>query len=272
MKNKSNELSCRDRKLIFFIGPVRCGTTWLYSMFKNNTQCSYIPGKEIYYFEKSGASASIEHYFSKFVHRSNIYVDLSPTYIASEEVAKKIKAFFPDCLIVIIKRNPADIAVSLYKYIKRNGKSDCSYDEFLTHQRFAKTRNMFRYSVHLPIWKKHYRDDQIVCLDYCDFQAGPEKYFFDVCRKLGLTSVPNCRMYDKINDSLGQPRMRYVYRAIIWLGRNFQTLLGRSKMLRWKMLFDKIMIDKSVSEYIPQRLLRATENYFSKDRKYIENI
>jgi hypothetical protein len=304
--------------MIFFIGPVRCGTTWLHEMFKKHTSCSYIPGKEIYFLEKANADGLIEDYLSKFHHRSNVYVDISPTYFASESIAKKIKAAFPDSIIVIIKRNPVAIAISQYRYIKRNGISNCTFDEFISKSAFANIRKRFMYSVYLPIWKQIFRNDQIIYLDYEDFKIDPVSYFCTACKKIGIdtilevdvnqgyepqnklwklchsklrgiipSAVRDCSTYQfrstahtelefhnkTINDSVGKPRLRYLYRTIVWLGRILQLVISRQRLLQWRVgFFDRIFINRSANELITEKSLMAAKTIFQNDINYMEHI
>jgi hypothetical protein len=259
-----------SKKMVFFIGPVRCGTTWLHEMFKEYTSCSYIPGKEIYFFEKDNADGLIDNYFSKFHHRSNIYVDISPTYFASESVAKKIKAAFPDSVIVIIKRNPAKIAISQYKYIKRNGTSKCTFDEFLSKNTFTDIRKRFMYSVYLPVWKQIFRDDQIIYLNYEDFKVDPVSYFCTICKKISVEPVLKNYILKIVNDSVGKPRLRYVYRVIVWLGRILQPLIGRQRLLHWRVsFFDRILINRSAVELLSEKSLMEASRIFQRDLNYM---
>jgi hypothetical protein len=259
--------------MIFFIGPVRCGTTWLHEMFKKHTSCSYIPGKEIYFLEKANADGLIEDYLSKFHHRSNVYVDISPTYFASESIAKKIKAAFPDSIIVIIKRNPVAIAISQYRYIKRNGISNCTFDEFISKSAFADIRKRFMYSVYLPIWKQIFRNDQIIYLDYEDFKIDPVSYFCTACKKIGVDPMLEVDVNKTINDSVGKPRLRYLYRMIVWLGRILQPVISRQRLLHWRVaFFDRIFINRSANELITEKSLMAAKIIFQNDLNYMEHF
>lgn len=260
-------------RIVFIVGPVRCGTTWLHQMLSKCTQCSYLPAKEIYYFAQDAVSVSRNDYLSKYTVRGETYVDVSPTYFPSSAMAAQIAEMFPGSTVVIIKRQPAEIAVSQYLYMRRHGAISSGFTEFMTSGRFRALREGFRYAANVRHWARRFPRGQLVFVDYEHFVRDPSAYFTELCAQIGVRIVGSNVSPHRINRSTGAPRSRTAYRGLVALGRSLQRIIPREALLRFKTrIFDRWLIDDEAVHTITEDEMALARDYYSVDAEFLRTL
>ena len=259
---------------VFIVGPVRTGTTWLYDMLKENTDCSYIPGKEIYFYDRSYKGKG--KYLSEFKRRGKVLVDVSPTYFSSDDARNRIKRDFPDAKIVVVKKSPVAIIVSQYIYLKRNGLVSVSFSEFMERPEYYEYRERVKYSHFLPKWEAEFGAERVIVMDYEDFKKDPLKYFDSMCRKIDLAASKDINDVGVSNSGAGQPRLRFLYRLLVNIGRAGQSFLGRERLLAVRAYIEKILINKKDRVALEKKEILVAEDYYAEDidflQKYLKKV
>lgn len=112
---------------LFIIGAQKCGTS---TLFDNLIKHKNIHGGKV----KEKNFFNHEHLFEKGIDwyhqlfpnvsffipsRTNYFLDASPSYLPSKEVAKKIYAYNPEAKFIIMMRNPIDRAFSAWNMYKQ---------------------------------------------------------------------------------------------------------------------------------------------------------
>lgn len=139
---------------LFIVGAARSGTTSLWK-YLNLHHHIFMPeddlGKEPTYFSNSGKKRKLSEYhalFEKAAENHRWIVDASVAYLTDSESAKKIYQYNPNARIIILLRNPADRAYSLYKWMVGDGYEYIpSFEEALEQEEmrsFQKKSNWFR--------------------------------------------------------------------------------------------------------------------------------
>lgn len=261
-----------EKKFVFFVGPVRCGTTWLYEMFKENTNCSYIKGKEIYYFEKE-TPFNKNDYLANFTHRDNFYIDISPTYIESSAVAMRIKKNFNNATIVVILKKTSDIAFSQFLYMKKNGYNLKTLNNFLSDDVFLPVRDKLKYENNLPQWKSIFNSNEILFLDFNDFKVDNISYFSKLCSSLGISCKNPIKNVGVVNDSVGSPKNLIFYRSIVRLGRFAAKFFNKEKLNYFRTkIVDYLLIDKKNNYQFSKEETQMCVEYYKNDCLFLDKI
>ena len=108
----------------FILGAGRSGSTFLWDLLRQHPNIFLTSPKEPNFFCKpyQGIKNPID-YFELFdsVSDEAIRGEASHAYLSNPTTAKVLKALFPESKFVVILRNPADRAYSLYHWMRRNG-------------------------------------------------------------------------------------------------------------------------------------------------------
>jgi hypothetical protein len=122
----------------FIVGAAKSGTTSLWQYLKDHPQV-FMPkdelDKEPRFFSSYGESMGIENYlymFEKATENQKLVGESSTAYLTDPVSAKMIHDFNSQSKIIIMLRNPADRAYSLYNWMVQDGyEYACSFEEAL---------------------------------------------------------------------------------------------------------------------------------------------
>ncbi|WP_036130822.1 sulfotransferase domain-containing protein [Marinobacter nitratireducens] len=123
MENKVN---------LFVVGAAKSGTTSLTDLFEMTNDIFVPQMKEPFYFidEAIGITKESEYLsLYKNSEKKSVRVDASTGYLFDLNACDSIYKYNPDSKILIVLRNPIDMAFSLWSYMKRNGVEDRSFDK-----------------------------------------------------------------------------------------------------------------------------------------------
>jgi hypothetical protein len=110
------------------IGAAKSGTTWLADNLRNHPQVFIPEKKELVYFNKTMPFDRIFHnikhdkpvswYHNHFLNAQPDQVkgEISPQYFRSSEAVKKIYQYHPGIKLLVMLRNPVEVAFSSYLY------------------------------------------------------------------------------------------------------------------------------------------------------------
>jgi len=160
---------------LFIVGAQRSGTTYLYNILDQHPQvCMAKPVRPEpkFFLNKDEFSKGKDYYESLYYGKrtkSHKYIgEKSTSYIESNEVAERIKSFYPDTKILIILREPVARAYSNYKFSVENGFENLSFIDAIDEESRRLKDVQYTVSVHPNAYKRrgHY-------MDYiCDFDAA----------------------------------------------------------------------------------------------------
>lgn len=127
VKNILLKLKFTSKVNLFIIGSQKCGTTTLFdnlelhpNVYGGRKEKNFFSHKYLYekgfvwYYTLFQTKKIFFRWFS-----NNYYMDASPSYLPSKEVAKKIHAYNPEAKFIIMMRNPVDRAFSAWNMYKQ---------------------------------------------------------------------------------------------------------------------------------------------------------
>lgn len=112
---------------LFIIGAQKCGTSTLFdNLIKHKKIIGGVKEKNFFSHPHS-FSKGLDWYYSLFHSKKiyfdflskNYYIDASPSYLPSKEVANKLHIYNPDAKLVVMMRNPVDRAFSAWNMYKQ---------------------------------------------------------------------------------------------------------------------------------------------------------
>jgi len=151
---------------LFIVGAAKSGTTTLYSYLEKHSKI-FMPSDMLYkepcYFSEYGEKMGYDRYLNIFQNASSKvhYIgEASTAYLTDSQSAQKIYEYNPNAKIIIILRNPADRAYSLYNWTVQEGyEYAISFKHGLNLEQKRKKR--------LPnFWEPIYKED------YMYFSSG----------------------------------------------------------------------------------------------------
>ncbi|OAF68953.1 hypothetical protein A3Q56_03311 [Intoshia linei] len=155
----SNQANKKILPKIIIVGPQKTGSWALWNFLKidkkfgtNNYTQHY---EEVQFFSNNKLYfQGNEKYVSYFKNlSSDIIYEKSSTYFDNLDAIKRIKSMIPNCLIVIILRNPINRGYSYYHHIKRHVKSIPSFDYFLNQDHTNFIKNIAHKKIYNKIFK-----------------------------------------------------------------------------------------------------------------------
>lgn len=136
---------------LFVVGAARSGTTTLWDILKKHPQI-YMPKDEMFkepaFFSFKGENLGLDNYLKLFkdVKNEKYTGEASTAYLTDITSAKRIFKYNPDAKIIIIVRNPADRAYSLYNWMVQDGY------EYIPSFEIALKKEKERRNKQIPNW------------------------------------------------------------------------------------------------------------------------
>lgn len=131
----------------FVVGAAKCGTTSLVNMLKQHPDI-FIPNfKEPFYYTTGFGVDNVEEYVSLYegVSKSHMCGDATTAYLFERESAIKIKSDVPNAYIIILLRNPSDMAYSFWQYNTTHGCENLPFiDAISEHARAYRKSDKFK--------------------------------------------------------------------------------------------------------------------------------
>jgi hypothetical protein len=127
----------------FIVGAAKSGTTSLASSLSQHPEVYFSPVKEPFYFVSDYGLTDFDEYISLFkkAGQARAVGEASTGYLSDSQAPKAIYNRFPDARIIIILRDPVDMAYSLWAFMRVQGTEDLPFEEAIKQQEFRKTEN-----------------------------------------------------------------------------------------------------------------------------------
>ena len=253
-------------------GSAKSGTTALHLMLDQHPRAYMSPIKETNYFlhgfeptrhfvglrgervlegqEENDIIDTPQKYADLFTNADTgtLHGEASPWYLINPQVPKRIIEHRPDIKIVIILRNPTDVAFANFVHLVRDRAESIKLnqiDRLFDPARYAKDDlypfcnhlRLPRYSEHLPAWLETFAPEQLHIMVYEDFKADRRGQVAGLFKFLGLDNEVQIDVNKRVNVS-GLPKSQLL-----------------QSMLQGSMLFKKavgVIIPKK-----PRRKVRA---------------
>jgi hypothetical protein len=231
------------RPNFLFIGPDKCGSSWLFEVLRQHHQC-YVPAcKDIYFFDRY-YERGLGWYLSFFGSASNgaqAIGELSHDYLFSALAAERIKRDLPEVKLLTCLRNPVERTYSHYTYLVRSGMTREPFALALEH--FPQLIRNSLYDKHLLEYFKRFDRRQIKILFFDDLQLDPESFAASVLQFLNLPFLEGIDYHKQVRPA-SRPR-NFVLARMVKLAANlardsgFPKLVGSIKHSRLTFLLYK---------------------------------
>lgn len=191
---------------LLIVGAAKSGSTLLADCLGQHPEIYMSPVKEPHYFVPNLAVDSLEEYCSLFNNatQEKIRAEASTGYLYSEDAAKAIKKNLPNTKIIMILRNPVEMAFSYWAFMSRRGNETESFETAIATQdqrwseEFMASRVGWPYSYLYIERAKYYHQvkryldlfgrDQVKVLIFEEFLQAPQKSFIEIFNFLEVTS------------------------------------------------------------------------------------
>jgi hypothetical protein len=190
---------------LFVIGAPRCGTTSLYAALKQHPDVYASVLKEPHFHApdlpaQPHTVTDPDDYARLFAAagEQRYRAEASVWYFYSREAPSQIAQAHPEARIVLLLRNPADMAISLYELYLRTG-NEAVTDPASALFRMQQTRfdtSYFPFGLHylhlldiatpLARWRAQFPGDRMRVLLFDDFYPAPEAGFRELCAWLQI--------------------------------------------------------------------------------------
>lgn len=165
----------------FFVGPGKCGTSWLFEACRAHPDLNVGRIKEPGAFlQESPDTAAYERLWEG----PGLRCDFSNTYFFSETAAEGIRRYNPAARICITVREPLSRLVSQYMFMRRNGRFDGPIDDAIVAH--PEILDRCRYASHGQRWLARFPGAQVLVLRLETLRTDPERYRKSLYAFLGV--------------------------------------------------------------------------------------
>lgn len=271
---------------LFLVGAAKAGTSSLWAGLRRHPDI-FAPADEINkepsFFCSISRHMGLEWYSNQFVEGSNCAyrLDASTAYLAAPESAAEIYSYNPDARILIVLREPAARAYSLYNWMVADGyESAPSFERALELEdaRFAHCED--RRSMPQYFWNYMYRrsglyteqvarfaerfGDRLLLINFKDLVQRPATELERILDFLGLTRVSLPIERENASRQVLSPRLSFLARrAQTWLGGHLPADFYKTKSSR-DLLIRAVQTRRRPAPMHPETRV-ALDAYFAPD-------
>ena len=268
----------QDEVRIFFIaGAAKSGTTSLYNYLSEHPDVHMCPYKDVvcFYCHDYGMPVTKKEYTQMLLPEGNYHAagDVCHAYLTDKGSAGRIYNDFPSARIIIILRNPADRAFSMYHWLVCHGYEYADNFEKaleLEHERIA--RNLRKdprliqgwkenylyffsglYSEQIERYQRRFPPSSILYLKYEDLYCRTKEMMRELFKFIGIND-------NYIPDMARHNKGKRVYSVALqyWMRKKLSRIMPESltaKLLR----LNTYNIDSF--DYRPETRKKLVENY-----------
>lgn len=215
-------MSLRARPDFLIIGAQKAGTTSLHSYLARHHQMTPSRDrKELHYFDLYYDRHSLGWYLSHFPYRFRrqpaLLFEATPDYLIHDVVAERIRNDLGRVKLIAILREPAERAFSAWRMWHHfaDTKPDLAFkadprsfaeaiSEELASEDGQQDKHFHyvvagRYAERLAAYRRHFRDGDMLILNYADMKRDLGAFLQGICRFLGVEEFPSqeIRAFDK---------------------------------------------------------------------------
>jgi hypothetical protein len=276
----------------FVVGAAKSGTTALWRYLHQHPQIfvtDKIEYKELGYFTKQYGISDKSRYlkFFKNASENQLIGEVCHAYLTSEESAKWIKRDIPEAKILMILRNPAERAFSLYNWMVMEGyENEITFERALKREKrintnrsdctkllhsFKQNYNYFNSGLYYEQIKKYYEvfgKESVLVIEYSDFKNNTQKVLECIFKFLNVDSFTIKPNYE-INKStmVYSTRLQYIARK--------QLLNSNKRNKMFKILFEFILkknIRKGKPKNIREKTFHTLKSNYKSDVEKLSNL
>lgn len=285
----------------FIVGAPKCGTTALSEYLRAHPQVFMSTPKEPHYFAHDfphykKTVPTLESYLALFDDapaEAKAVGEASVWYLYSREALKAVREFAPNARVIVMLRNPVQLAQSIHSQLvwvldedvkdfatawklqdeRRQGDSiptGCREPAFLRYGEVAKLGKQLRRLFDI------FPSDQIKVLFLDDLKRDARGVYLEVLEFLGLDDDGR-KEFPRINENkFNRSRLvaRLTHRMPRWLAstlNNVKRVLG-IKQLGWRQRLQSLNAAVAVREEIDEDLHRELVDYYRDDIALLEKL
>lgn len=282
----------RKEPNFFIVGACRSGTTSLANYLGQHPGVYISPVKEPGYFLANYALDDYDEYISLFKKAGSAQAigEASTGYLFEQGAARAIHERFPDAKIIMMLRNPVDMAFSLWVYMVVNGSESKSFEDSITpEEREYRSGEQFKktcaswswYASYLYIERalyfnqvKRYIDtfgqDQVRIYIFENFIRAPIKICQDIFGFLEVDRhfVPQCKI---LNES-GEFRFPVIRKLRNGFYPILKALLPLGFRTKLTILMQPVMATKEKRASMNPATRKASEALWGDDIVKLESL
>ncbi|HSW12142.1 MAG TPA: sulfotransferase domain-containing protein [Solimonas sp.] len=215
-----------------YIGPDKSGSSWLYEMLRQHPRCHLPAAKDLYFFDRY-YERGWDWYARQLGSAApgTLVGEVCHDYLFSPQAAQRIAADLPGVRLLTILRDPVERAHSHWLYMRRNGRTQASFEEAL--DRHPQLIDNGLYGRHLQPWFDRCGRERLGVFWFDQLQRSPRELALAILGFLGLED-PGSIDYDRQVRAAAAPRSPALARlakntATTLREAGFPNLLGRIK-------------------------------------------
>lgn len=184
-----------------FLGPDKCGSTWLQDVLTTHPQIHLTPAKDTYFFDRefSRGLGWYERQFNGATGDHLIVGEICHDYLFGDAAADRIAKILPNARLMICLRDPAERAFSSYLNLARHGEFNGTFEDAL--DAIPELLDNGRYGVHIERYLDRFDRDQVLMAHFDDLRADPQRFIDTVTQFLGVSPLA-------LTDELAKPARR----------------------------------------------------------------
>ena len=207
-----------------FIGPDKCGSTWMYEVLRGHPEAFVPKVKDIYYFDRY-YSRGLDWYASFFRDAPadvRAVGELSHDYLFSTAALRRIRRDLPGVRLFTSLRNPVERSFSQYLYMRRSGMTGSSFEQALAE--FPEIIDNSQYYKHLIPYLNEFGPDRVAVLVFDDLVADARAFAERMFAFLGLDTTIELDFESRILPASRARSQRLA--RLAKLGANWARRLG----------------------------------------------
>ncbi len=279
----------------FIVGAAKSGTTSLADNLRQHPQVFMSPLKEPAYFVKDEGNNDFDEYVSLFKDAGDAIAigEATTGYLFDEDAPYAIKEHFPDAKIIIILRNPVDMAYSYWRYTRGIGGNESKSFEQAISANEIKYRNTEEFRRKAINWwgsylylerasyygqVKRYLDvfgrDRVMVYIFEEFIKSHEVSYKDIFTFLGVDTdfTPDFR----VSNEGVELRSEFIKKLLLFnhpfLKRLLKRLMPVEHWGKIKAFLSKINIKKGVRREMKPETRKRLEAFFREDIRMLEGL
>jgi hypothetical protein len=252
---------------VFHIGPQKSATTWVYKCLKSHPRVGCASDDSTHYFDMR-YSEGREWYARFFQHTEDgqTLIDMTPSYIRSPWVPRRIAAHNPEAKIICCLRNPIDRAFSHYWHEKKKGKIAFDFEEVLeNYDLFSSWIEPGFYAEHLERYLECFSQAQMLFLRFEQLKDDDEAFIRRILEFIGVEeSFSPTWLGRKANEAGGRRTFanavwRRVRRRLEWVGQGelVESIESAPMVGRW--VRDRDEYEEGMEAAVRRELLEICE-------------
>lgn len=214
------------------VGPQRTGSTWLYEMLLQHPGlCVPEAVKETMFFDRR-YGRGLSWYAQYFEHCGDDQLcgEVAPTYFDAPQVPERIHSLWPECLVVVGLRHPAERAFSLYLHHLRKGRVSGSFREAIEQK--PRIVMSGKYATHVPKWQSAFGEEQVDWIFLDDIKSRPHDVVEHFCQRLDVEPIDTLTGTEEKVNAASLPRFPSLGRAAAYLTTRLHAH-GLHRVVEW---------------------------------------